>query len=270
MNILDEIISVKEKEVEERKFAYPTTLLEQSANFKREPISLTKRLKSDNQNGIIAEIKRKSPSRGLINGLISVSELAAGYVQAGASGLSILTDQKFFGGSLADLSLGRQACSCPILRKDFILDEYQIVEAKSYGADVILLIARILSCQEIVRLARFAHSLGLEVLLEIHNRLELEKSPVQEIDLIGVNNRDLSKFTVDISRSIELAPEIPRDICKISESGIANADDIHTLINHGFNGFLIGETFMRGAEPALECQRLVSTLRQKGGHDAAA
>ncbi len=274
MNILDEIVGAKEIEISERRSAYPIKLLEQSVNFERSTVSLSKRLRSGAVHGIIAEIKRRSPSRGQISGEISVAELSAGYVQAGAAALSILTDHKFFGGGLEDLRVARQACTCPILRKDFILDEYQIVEAKSYGADLILLIARILSPKQISTLAQFAHSLGLEVLLEVHDRVELERSPLEDIDLLGVNNRDLTKFTVDIARSIELAQYIPESACKISESGINRAEDVLTLAQHGFKGFLIGESFMRSADPAEQCrilcQTLISDLQLSGGRNAEA
>ena len=268
MNILGEIVTAKEREISERKSSYPVRLLEQSVHFERRTVSLVKKLKFGAEHGIIAEMKRRSPSRGQFSGEISVAELATGYIQAGATALSILTDYEFFGGSLEDLDAARQVCVCPILRKDFILNEYQIIEAKSFGADVILLIAKILSPEQIKTLSKFARSLGLEVLLEIHDRAELDTNPLGDVDLLGVNNRDLTKFTVDISRSIELAPSVPETMCKISESGINTKDDILTLRQHGFKGFLIGESFMRSPDPAGQCQKLVSALQQKGGRSA--
>ena len=204
MNILDQIIEHKKKEVEERQGLYPIKFLEQSIFFNSPAVSLKKYIQRKDKSGIIAEIKRKSPSKGVINSNVSVERTSIGYMQAGASALSILTDKHFFGGSNEDLTTARKYNFCPILRKDFTIDEYQIVEAKSIGADAILLIAAALSVAKLKELAQFAKSLGLEILLEVHNKLELESNLNADVDLIGVNNRDLKTFnlSLDISKEI--------------------------------------------------------------------
>src|SRR5688572_19192414 len=185
MNILDQIIEYKRKEVSERKELYPVKFLEQSIYFGTQPVSLKKYIQREDKSGIIAEIKRKSPSKGVINPHVSVERTSIGYMQAGASALSVLTDKQFFGGSNEDLTIARKYNFCPILRKDFTIDEYQIVEAKSIGADAILLIAAVLSSDQINKLTGFAHSLGLEVLLEVHDEEELKSNLETGADLIG-------------------------------------------------------------------------------------
>src|SRR3990170_4153020 len=220
MNILEEIIEHKRKEVFERKELYPVKFLEQSIFFGSQPVSLKKYIQREDKSGIIAEIKRKSPSKGIINPYVAVERTSIGYMQAGASALSILTDKNFFGGSNEDLTTARKYNFCPILRKDFTIDEYQIVEAKSIGADAILLIAAALEPSKLKSLADFAHTFGLEVLLEVHNEEELEGSLDAGADLIGVNNRDLKTFQLSIEVSKRLADLIPSTVVKVSESGI--------------------------------------------------
>jgi len=221
MNILDKIVEYKRVEVSERKAATPVAALQRMAGFGREPLSLQAFLTDPAKTGIIAEFKRRSPSKGVINDRSSVAEVTKGYADAGASCLSVLTDGPSFGGSSEDLEAAR-GNAIPILRKDFIVDEYQIVEAKAIGADVILLIAACLSPEEVCRLAKFARSLGMETLLEIHGEEELGHvcgaTPV-----IGVNNRDLKTFTVDVDRSIRLIGRIPKHKLLVAESGI---DDV--------------------------------------------
>jgi indole-3-glycerol phosphate synthase len=202
----------------------------------------------DSKTGIIAEFKRKSPSKGIINDKADVIEVTEAYTKNGASCLSVLTDENFFGGTTADLKKAR-INNIPILRKDFIVDEYQVVEARAMGADVILLIAACLTPQRVKELATFAKSLQLEVLLEIHNEEELQHI-CAETEIVGVNNRDLKTFTVDINRSIQLSKKIPADKIKIAESGIHDIETIITFKNAGFRGFLIGENFMKQADPA--------------------
>jgi len=260
MNILEEIIASKYKEVEEKKGLFPTKLLERSLYFSGQTVSLKKYLLREDKSGIIAEIKRQSPSKGVINAHLDVERTAIGYMQAGASALSVLTDKKNFGGSNDDLTVARKFNFCPILRKDFIVDEYQIVEAKSIGADAILLIAAALKPEQIERLASFAKSLNLEVLMEVHNKEELEESLNQHLDLVGVNNRNLKTFEVDINTSKELAKDIPNEFVKVSESGISTPDAILELQKHGFNGFLIGERFMQSGRPERSCKRFIETL----------
>ena len=267
MSHLEEILSHKREEVRTRKELYPVKLLEKSIYFATPTVSLSKYLTRPDLLGIIAEIKRKSPSKGVINKYISVEELSVGYMQAGASALSVLTDEKFFGGTLADLTTARKFNFCPILRKDFTIDEYQILEAKSAGADVILLITEALETDTLGSLARFAKSLGLEVLLEVHSKDELQRALsapniLDAIDVIGVNNRDLKTFSVDVNRSLELLPLIPPSCKKISESGIDSAEAIVKLRGAGFNGFLIGEAFMKTAKPELACARLIRSAHE--------
>lgn len=260
-NILGEIIAHKRTEVAERRGLYPAKLLESSPYFKATPHSLRSCLKRAEGVGIIAEIKRRSPSKGVINNEISIEQLSRGYIEAGASALSILTDTRYFGGSLEDLITARRLNSCPVLRKDFMIDPYQVIEAKSVGADVVLLIAAALSPAEVRKLGSLARSLGLEVLLEVHNELELESHLCQEVDLVGVNNRDLTTFAVDIGCSERLAPKIPTEFIKITESGISEAETIRALKGCGYQGFLIGEAFMKTCAPDLACQKLIERVR---------
>lgn len=261
MNILSKIIKDKRIEVDERKSLYPIKLLEKSIYFNTKPVSLKKYLLREDKHGIIAEFKTKSPSRGEINQYADIEKISVGYMQAGASALSILTDHKFFGGSFNNLTKARTYNYCPILQKDFFIDEYQIVEAKSIGADAILLIAAVLSKTEIESMSKLANSLGLEVLLEIHNEDELLKMS-NLIDVLGINNRDLKTFETNIKRSIDLINLLPNGLIKISESGIHSANDILELKSQGFNGFLIGENFMRTTNPAKACKELITQLNR--------
>ena len=261
MNILDKIIAHKKKEVEERKSLYTLKELEKSVYFSTPVLSLKKSLLNDINVGIIAEFKRKSPSKGIINQQATVVQTTSGYSNAGATALSILTDTEFFGGTNEDLISARKLANIPILRKDFIVDEYQIIEAKSIGADVILLLANVLSVNEIKQFATTAKWLGLEVLLEIRDKSELKSVNVL-IDCIGVNNRNLQDFKVDVKQSFELAEFIPKDFIKISESGIDSAKTIHELREIGFNGFLIGETFMKDKNPETTCANLIKEVRE--------
>lgn len=259
MNTLEKIIQSKYKEVEERKISLPIKKLEKEVFFERTPISIKNVLKYTNK-GIIAEFKRQSPSKGVINHQASVTEVTQGYAKAGALGISILTDLGYFGGSNRDLQNARLHLEVPILRKDFIIDEYQIIEAKAIGADFILLIAASLSPKQIKELAQFAHSLQLEVLMEVHNLMELQSSLTYELDLIGVNNRNLKNFDVDINTSKELAAHIPNEFIKISESGISEIDNIRILQSYGYQGFLIGENFMKTTNPSQAAQDFISQL----------
>ncbi|MTI20418.1 indole-3-glycerol phosphate synthase TrpC [Fulvivirga sp. RKSG066] len=260
MNILDEIIAHKYKEVEESKSLFPVKLLEKSLYFGSQTVSLKKYVTREDKSGIIAEIKRKSPSKGVINAHVDVERTSIGYMQAGASALSVLTDKQYFGGSNEDLTKARKFNFCPILRKDFVVDEYQIVEAKSIGADAILLIAAALEPQKLKQLAEFAQSLDLEVLLEVHNQAELDNALNENVDLVGVNNRDLKSFEVNINTSIELSSAIPSEFVKVSESGIHDPETITKLKTHGFDGFLIGERFMATGRPDRSCGRFIEAL----------
>lgn len=262
MSILEKIVAQKKKEVAERISLYPVKLLEQSIYFGSEPISMKKYLLREDKSGIIAEIKRKSPSKGLINSFVNVERTSIGYMQAGASALSILTDSEFFGGKNEDLTAARKYNFCPILRKDFILEEYQIVESKSIGADTILLIAACLEPQKIKQLAEFAKSLGMEVLLEVHNDDELQRSINPAIDMVGVNNRNLATFETNVQTSKDLATKIPADFVKVSESGISDPKTVAELKTYGYQGFLIGEYFMQHANPEDAASRFVRELKK--------
>jgi indole-3-glycerol phosphate synthase len=251
MTILDQIIAHKQKEVEERKSLYPLKLLEQSIYFPGQPVSMKKYIQREDKTGIIAEFKRKSPSRGIINAHASVERTSIGYMQAGASALSILTDKEFFGGTSEDLITARKFNFCPIIRKDFTIDEYQIIEAKSIGADAILLIAAVLDANTIRQFTSLAHSLKMEVLLEVHDEEELKRNLEAGADLIGVNNRNLKTFEVSTAISKRLAPLIPSSVVKVSESGISSPDTIRELKTYGYQGFLMGENFMKHSRPEV-------------------
>jgi indole-3-glycerol phosphate synthase len=261
MNILDKIVAHKKKEVQHAKSITSYIELEESDFFHRECYSFKDFLLDPGRTGIIAEFKRKSPSKGIINDKVTVENVTTGYAAAGASALSVLTDQNFFMGEKADLVAAREANAIPILRKDFMIDEYQVIEAKSLGADIILLIAAILTPDEIQKLASLAKSLGLNVLLEVHNLAELQRSINPNLDAIGVNNRNLADFTVSVETSYDLAPHIPEEFLKISESAISNPETIKQLKQAGFNGFLIGENFMKQEDPGLAMKEFVKALR---------
>ncbi len=262
MNILDKIVEHKRREVASRKSSHPARVLEQSTLFTAPTASLRQYVQRPDKTGIIAEFKRKSPSKGLINGQAAVDRTTVGYVQAGASALSVLTDTEFFGGSSEDLGIARKLNTCPILRKDFTIDEYQVVEAKSIGADAILLIAAILTPDQSRALAKFAHSMGLEVLLEVHDEDELRAHAEIGADLIGVNNRNLKTFEVSIDISKRLAPLMPPAAVKVSESGISDPNTIIELEQFGYEGFLMGENFMKHARPDESAMEFMNALRR--------
>ncbi len=259
MNILDKIVIDKRKEVELRKSLIPDAQLEQSVLFERKTNSLADNLKSSD-SGIIAEHKRRSPSKSVINQSLNIQDVASGYEQAGVCGMSVLTDSKYFGGSLDDLIVARASCGLPLLRKEFIIDDYQILEAKAYGADVILLIAAILTREEIKQFSEFAKSLNLDVLLEVHNEAELQKSIMPSLDMLGVNNRNLKTFEVSLETSKLLSQQIPEDFIKVSESGISSVAAIKELQPYGYKGFLIGENFMKTDHPGLNASEFIKTL----------
>jgi indole-3-glycerol phosphate synthase len=258
MNILQTIIEQKKLEVAERKLIVPHSLLIQTKHFSRKCFSLIESLTKKDSTGIIAEFKRKSPSKGFINEYALVEDVTRGYTQAGAACLSVLTDTDFFGGGTVDLVAAR-VNNIPILRKDFIIDAYQIAEAKAMGADVILLIAACLTPKEVKSLAKYAVSIGLEVLLELHDETELGHI-CDETILVGINNRNLKDFKVDIGASLRMAEKIPTGKIKIAESGINEVSMIHTFKSAGFKGFLIGEMFMKEANPALAFNNFVQNI----------
>jgi indole-3-glycerol phosphate synthase len=262
--ILDKIVANKKKEIEKLKPLSSIERFEKDGffwNFANR--SLKQSLLKDGSTGIIAEFKRKSPSKGWFkNKELEVERVVVPYNNLGAAGISVLTDEEFFGGNLDDLIQTKVITDVPVLRKDFIIDQWQIAEAKAFGADVILLIAACLSREEIKKLATYAKSIGLEVLLEVHNEEELDHV-CEEVDMVGVNNRDLKTFEVRIETSIDLICKMPVDKPAIAESGISSVDTIVTLRNAGFKGFLIGETFMKEPEPAVAFARFVQQLKAK-------
>lgn len=259
MNILEKIVADKKKEVELKKAVIPVRQLEASSLFQREPLSLAYKLRHS-KTGIIAEHKRRSPSKSVINQNCNVQDVARGYMLAGACGMSVLTDGKYFGGSLEDLLLARAEVEFPILRKEFIIDEYQIIESRSHGADTILLIAAILTREEIKTLSELAKSLQLDVLLEVHNEEELVKSLMPSLDMLGVNNRNLKTFEVNLETSAELAEKIPDEFVKVSESGISSVTAINELREIGYRGFLIGENFMKTANPGESADQFIKQI----------
>lgn len=259
MTILDEIVAFKKKEIADRKSIQPISGLEKTVHFKRPRLSLSASLTKKNSTGIIAEFKRKSPSKGFIHQFADVNTITQGYTQYGAAGLSVLTDTHFFGGSTDDLLQARKN-AVPLLRKDFIIDEYQIVEAKSIGADVVLLIAACLTPTQVKQFAATASALGLETILELHAEEELGHL-CNSVDMVGINNRNLKTFSVDIDRSLRMAEKIPGNKIKIAESGISSVNDIHVFRQHGFQGFLMGEHFMKQAEPVQSFKDFVEELQ---------
>ena len=248
MKILDKIVEDKKIEINKLLSNSSISKLENSHLFSRKCISLKESIKNNN-SGIICEFKRRSPSNQNINYISSLSDVVSGYEEAGAAGLSILTNKKYFDGDTQDIIDIRDISNLPILRKEFIISEYQVIEAKSIGSDAILLIASILSEEEIIGYSSLAKSIGLEVLLEIHSEDELYKISGDDIDIVGVNNRNLDTLEIDLNNSIELCGKIPSKFVKISESGISKVESIFKLKEVGYNGFLIGEKFMKTRNP---------------------
>jgi len=258
MNILEQIVAHKRKEVEQRKNEVAVKALESERFFSRKTYSLKQFIVDPTKTGVIAEYKRKSPSKGVINDVHSVESVTRMYAGFGASGISVLTDYNFFGGSLDDLVAARDN-DVPLLRKDFMIDEYQVVEAKAFGADVILLIAACLTPAEVREMAAAAKKLGLEVLLELHDELELDHICAY-VDLVGVNNRNLKNFEVDLNHSVRMAEKIGNGFIKIAESGINDVNNIRFLKQHGFQGFLIGEYFMKHEDPGMAFKEFTYSL----------
>jgi indole-3-glycerol phosphate synthase len=258
MNILEQIVAHKRKEVGQRREEVGLKQLEHERLFARKTYSLKQFISDPGKTGIIAEYKRRSPSKGVINDRDSVESVTRMYAAYGASGISVLTDQNFFGGSLDDLVAARDN-DVPLLRKDFMIDEYQLVEAKAYGADVILLIAACLTPAEVKSLTSAAKLLGLEVLLELHDDSELEHV-CDQVDVIGINNRNLKNFEVDLQHSVRMAEKIGNGFIKIAESGINDVNNIRFLKEHGFQGFLIGEYFMKQEDPGRAFKEFTYSL----------
>lgn len=260
MSILHTIVQEKRAEVARRKTENPLSQLIKRAEMEREPLSLRKQLTQKESSGIIAEFKRQSPSKGAIHALAEVIPITQAYTQAGAAALSVLTDAPFFGGSLRDMTDARSVNTCPILRKDFMIDEYQIIEARAFGADVILLIAACLDKQHLRSLAQLAKSLSMEVLLEVHEAAELDHyNPY--VDAVGVNNRNLKTFSVSVDSSFELLDQLPAEAIRISESGLDTPQTVIQLREAGYQGFLMGEHFMKHADPGQACSAFIQQIK---------
>ena len=263
MNILDTIVERKRAEVAERKQQKSLDMIMTDAGYTRKTISLVEGLSRPNASGIIAEFKRKSPSKGIINDQVDPVEVTKAYQDAGASAVSILTDEYFFGGNDQDLLRARQALDIPILRKEFIIDEYQVHEAKAMGADLILLIAACLSKEEVIRFSTVARSLGLEVLLELHDEDELEHV-CDTVDLVGINNRSLKTFDVNIERSLKMASQLPKGKLKVAESGIDDPAQVKLFKENGYSAFLIGENFMKTNDPGMALNEFRNQIEMIG------
>lgn len=257
MTILDKIIERKKEEVAAAKLRISLDRLKDTAFFGRPTYSLKESIK--NKSGIIAEFKRQSPSKGIINNSVEPLDVVSAYENFGASGISILTDHDFFGGNLNDILSVRNEINIPILRKDFMIDEYQFYEAKSIGADVVLLIASCLSPDQVKEFTDLAHQLKMEVLLEIHTEDEL-KHFNSKIDLVGINNRNLKDFKVDLQHSVQLKNQLPKEVLSVAESGIYSLEDFQFLKEKGFDGFLMGEYFMKNTDPAKAFEEFASQI----------
>lgn len=260
MSILAQIVVDQRKEVALKKALVSLAQLQAMPLYERQTISFADGIKNT-PLGIVAEHKRRSPSKSKIKLHSRAAAVAAGYEQAGVAAMSVLTNGQYFGGSLEDLLLARAACTLPLLRKEFIVEPYQIHEAKAYGADAILLIAACLNAEETHQLAKTAKAIGLDVLLEVHNLEELEQAPLTYVDVVGVNNRNLKDFSVDLTTSLTLAGHIPSDKVKISESGISSYDAIEKLMQAGFDGFLMGEHFMLKDNPGEAAQKFIQNVK---------
>ncbi len=260
MTILDKIIKYKRSEVEEAKKRVSVQELMYYRHFDKKVPSLKEYLLNPNKTGVIAEHKRRSPSKCVINDKVDVRDVVVGYESAGASAVSVLTDIEFFGGSNKDLTTARDVISIPILRKEFIVDPYQVYEAKAIGASAILLIAAVLTPEETKELGSLASYLGMEVLMEFHDETELNRMN-SYVDVAGINNRNLNTFKVDLNRSVELADKLPSNIPKVAESGISSVEDLLFLQSKGFSGFLIGENFMKSDNPGGACKEFSLNLK---------
>ena len=260
-DILSEIIANKRKEVDLQKQAISIEQLSEGIGDLL-PTSSMKQAIASSPTGIIAEFKRRSPSKGWIKENARPEEIVPAYAASGASAVSILTDETFFGGTLRDIRTVRPLINLPILRKDFIIDEYQLYQARIVGADAVLLIAAALEQTQCRALADKAHELGLEVLLEIHNTDELPYI-YKDIDMVGINNRNLGSFHTDVANSFRLAEQLPQDTILVSESGISQPVTVSKLHDAGFRGFLIGETFMRTEKPAETLKEFISQVNKQ-------
>jgi len=258
-DILRIIVEQKHKEVELLQSQYSIADLKQQKNFQRQCYSASAAITCENSSGIISEFKRRSPKKGPINAHADIKTVVESYQEANASIVSVLSDKHFFGAHDTDFEKARKYLNIPLLRKDFLVHPYQVYQSKAMGADLILLIAAILTPEEVERMSQIAKDLGMEVLLEIHDESELKHiSPL--VDLVGINNRNLKDFSVDLKHSIKLSEHIPDRFIKVAESGITGEEDIRFLKTNGFQAFLIGEYFMKHEEPGKACSELIQNL----------
>ncbi|WP_185882575.1 indole-3-glycerol phosphate synthase TrpC [Blattabacterium cuenoti] len=261
MNILDQIILNKKQEVYNKKSCYSINILEKGIFFKKKVISLYDKIQHS-YTGIISEFKRGSPSLGIINKQANLEKVVQDYEKYGSIAISILTDYKFFYGTNHDFIQSRKLVNVPLLRKDFIIDEYQIIESKYIGADIILLIANILSKTQIKNFLSLTKDIGLEAIIEIFDDIDIEKIIDLDYDIVGINKRNLKTFEINSDdQMIQLANKLPKTCSLIAESGINNTNDILKLINKGFKGFLIGTSFMKSNNPGLSCKKLINKLQ---------
>jgi indole-3-glycerol phosphate synthase len=259
--ILDQILRAKAAEIAAAKALTPTARIQEQAKAASAPRNFVDALKNKmvaGQPAVIAEIKKASPSRGVLRKNFDPAAIAASYSHNGAACLSVLTDSSFFQGAAADLQKARAACNLPVLRKDFILDPYQVYESRAMEADCILLIAAALQFEAMRELESLARDLEMAVLIEVHNAAELEQALNLKTPLIGINNRDLRTFETQLTVTLDLLPRIPPTRIVITESGILGPDDVSLLRSRGVNAFLVGEAFMRAADPGVELVRLFS------------
>lgn len=263
MNILAQICEHKRQALPARQRRQPPESLRQQPGFDRRCHSMKAALLHARSSGIIAEFKRRSPSRGPINPEAPVAAVTRGYAQAGAAALSVLTDSYFFGAQPDDFALARAATTLPLLRKDFIVDAYQLVESKAMGADVVLLIAAVLPPPKLRDYVALAHELGMEVLLETHNLAEIEANRDCGADMWGINHRDLTTFTTDLNVGASLVSQLPVGCVAVAESGIHSVEAIRQLQQQGFSAFLIGEWLMRQPQPAAFCAKLINQLQHE-------
>jgi indole-3-glycerol phosphate synthase len=262
--VLERIVQSTREEVERRKRELPQRELEGRALRGLGERRLRGALKAPGI-GVIAEFKRRSPSAGTLREAPDVKEMVSSYARGGASALSVLTEGPNFGGSLDDLQAARQACDLPLLRKDFIVDSYQLHEARAVGADAVLLIVAALDAGELASLHEEARALGLDVLVEVHDRDELQRALSVGADIVGINNRDLRDFSIDVERTFRLMAEMPEEVTAVSESGIATAEQLSRLEDAGVDAVLVGESLMRALDPEAALRALRAGRTERSG-----
>jgi indole-3-glycerol phosphate synthase len=261
MNVLERIMAAKRAELVARKAELPAAAVERRAREAPAARPFVQALQAKMTAGkaaVIAEIKRASPSRGVLRENLDPAAIARGYEAGGAACLSVLTDREFFKGALADMEAARSACALPVLRKDFMLEAYQVFEARAHGADAILLIAACLSLTDMQALERLASGLGMAVLVEVHDAAELESALQLSTPLLGINNRDLRTFETRLETTLGLLPRIPKGRIVVTESGILSTADVARMREKGVNAFLVGEAFMRAPDPGGALRALFS------------